>query len=54
MKEMAFEADKLALIKTQNEQAKAFALTDTFDARATQLHCIHVPMRAHPAPFLSR
>jgi hypothetical protein len=38
MKEMAFEADKLALIKTQNEQAKALALTDTFDAKE-QLSC---------------
>jgi predicted outer membrane protein len=33
MKEMAFEAGKLASRKTQNEQVKAFAQTDTFDAK---------------------
>jgi predicted outer membrane protein len=33
MKETAFEAGKLALIKTQNEQVKEFAQTDTFDAK---------------------
>jgi hypothetical protein len=43
MKEMAFEAGKLASRKTQNEQVKAFAQTDTLTPRSNSV-------ALHPCP----